>query len=286
VTLHLDEGPLTQQGTTLGAGCDVLTVTLNGPIPPGRRTLTATLEMDGQAAEATSAFAYGTSLPDLRPGAPWVATGGTVTRTLTAQVSNEGQSAAPATTVRFYDGSSPVGTAPLPELEAGGQATVSIVWDIQGAGGERTLRVSVDPVGEFDTDNNQAQTVVTLPRLSSGLSVPSPHIQVGGTATIRVWLENLQAGAELPVTATVQIRSPLGVLVHEQACSETLLGGEGKWLYAAWPSGPEADLGTYSVVQEAWDAYGEAYLNRSSFTVGAVEFWNIYLPLVVRGDGP
>lgn len=65
-----------------------------------------------------------------------------------------------------------------------------------------------------------------------------------------------------------------------------MLGGEGRWLYASWQSGPEADLGTYSVVQEAWDAYGEATLNRSSFTVGPVEFWNIYLPLVVRGYGP
>jgi hypothetical protein len=82
VTLHLDEGPVTEQGTTLGAGCDVLTVTLAGRIPPGRRILTARLEMDGQRAVATTAFAYGTSLPDLHPGAPWVASGGTVTRTV------------------------------------------------------------------------------------------------------------------------------------------------------------------------------------------------------------
>jgi hypothetical protein len=101
-----------------------------------------------------------------------------------------------------------------------------------------------------------------------------------------VWLENLQAGAELPVTATVQIRSPLGMLVHEQAWSETLLGAEGKWLNTSWQSGPEAELGIYSVVQEAGDAYGEAYLNRSSFTVGPVEIWPVYLPLVVRGYAP
>jgi methionine-rich copper-binding protein CopC len=286
LTLHLDEGPVTQQGTTLGSGCDVLTVTLEGPVPPGRRTLTATLEMDGQAAAAATGFAYGTSLPDLRPGVPWVAAGGTVTRTVTAQVSNDGQSAAPAGWVHFFDGSSPIGTVALPELEAGGQATAAVVWDVQGVGGERTLRVAVDPVVEFDTENNQAQAAVTLPRLASGLSVEGSHIPVGGTATVGVWLENLQAGAELPVTATVQIRSPLGMLVHEQAWSETLLGAEGKWLNTSWQSGPEAELGIYSVVQEAGDAYGEAYLNRSSFTVGPVEIWPVYLPLVVRGYAP
>jgi ligand-binding sensor domain-containing protein len=291
VTLLLDEGPLTQQDTTLDAGCDVLTITLAGSIPPGRRTLTATLEVDGQTATATTAFDYGTSLPDLRPGAPWVASGGTVTRTVTALVSNEGPSAAAASTVRFYDGvpgqgGSPIGTAPLPELEAGGQALVSVLWDIQGAGGERRLHVAVDPVVEFDTGNNQATAIVMLPRLRSELNVSSPHIQVGQAATVGVWLENLQAEAELPVTATVQIRSPLGALVHEGAWSETLLGGEGKWLNTSWQSGAEPELGTYSVVQEAWDASGEAYQNRSSFTVGPVEFWNIYLPLVVRGYGP
>jgi hypothetical protein len=287
VSLSLDEGPVTQQWATLGTGCDVLTVTLDAPVPPGRRTLTATLEMDGQTAVAATAFAYGTSLPDLRPGAPWVAAGGTVTRTVTALVSNEGQSAAAATWVHFYDGApgqggTPIGTAALPELAAGGRAPVSIVWDIQGAGGECTLRVAVDPVVEFDTGNNEAQAVVTLPRLGSELSVSSPHIQAGEAATIGVWLENLQASTELPVTATVQIRSPLGALVHEQIWTETLQGAEVKWVHGSWQSGPEAEPGTYSVVQEAWNAYGDAYLNRGSFTLGPVEYWDIYLPLVMR----
>jgi hypothetical protein len=206
-------------------------------------------------------------------------------------VSNEGPSAAEATTVRFYDGAphlggSLIGSVEIPPLEATGQATAAVVWDIVGEGGEHTLHVAVDPVSEFDTGNNQAQAVVALPRLASGLDVSQPHIQAGGTATIGVWLENLQATAELPVTATLQIWSPLGAVVHEQAWSETLQGAEGKWLPASWQSAPEAELGTYSVVQEAWDANREAYLNRSSFTLGPFEFRYIYLPIVVKSYAP
>jgi hypothetical protein len=100
-----------------------------------------------------------------------------------------------------------------------------------------------------------------------------------------VRLENLQATAELPVTATVQIRSPLGAVVHEQVWSETLQGAE-KWLQTSWQSGTDAVPGTYSVLQEAWDVHGESYLNRSSFTLGIAETRYIYLPVVLRAYRP
>jgi hypothetical protein len=286
LTLTLDDGPVTAQAVPLSAGYQTLTVTLNGPIPPGSRRLAASLEVEGQQAQAPARFDYGTSLPDLRPGAPWVAAGGAMTRTLTALVSNEGGSTASATTARFYDGASLIGTALISELAAAEQATTSIVWDIQGQGGEHTLRVVVAPVIEFDTSNNESQATVTLPRLNTSLQVSRAHIQAGDTATVRVWLENLQATAELPVTATVQIRSPLGVVVHEQTWSETLEGTQAQWLQSSWPSGSDAQSGIYSVIQEAWDAHGEAYLNRSSFTVGPLEVRYIYLPLVVRSYAP
>jgi hypothetical protein len=286
VILHLDDGPVTAQGATLAAGCDVLTVTLAGPIPPGHRTLTATLEMDGQSAVATTAFAYGTSLPDLRPGAPWVAAGGTVTRTLTALVSNDGQSAAGATTARFYDGppgqgGSLIGSVEIPSLEASAQATAAVVWDIQGKGGQHTLYVTVDPVSEFDTGNNEAQAEVTLPRLQTELSVTPWLIEAGGSVALVVRLENLQP-TDLAVTTTVQVRSPLGGLVYEQAWSETLAGSEVRWLDAEWQSGESAVEGTYSVLQAACDGYGECTQNRSSFVIGPVETRTIYLPVVLK----
>jgi hypothetical protein len=286
LTLTPDEGPDTGLATTLSAGYQTLTLFLNGPIPAGRRLLAASLEMDGHAAGARTRFNYGTSLPDLRPGAPWVAAGGTLTRTLTALVSNEGQSPAASSTVRFYDGSVPLGTATLPALDGGEGATASVVWDIQGQGGEHALRVSVDPVAEFDTGNNEAQAAVTLPRLDTGLSVTPARIEAGGVVMATVRLENLQAAAELPVTATLEIRSPLGTLVHDETWTRSLEGTEEVSLGTTWLSGQDAEEGSYSVLQEAWDAHGESYLNRSSFTVGPFDYAYIYLPLVLRDHSP
>jgi hypothetical protein len=291
VTLHLDDGPVTAQGTVLDSGCSVLTVTLDAPIPPGRRTLTATLEMDGHSALAATAFAYGTSLPDLRPGAPWVAAGGTVTRSVAALVSNHGPSASDATIVHFYDGDpglggSLIGSVGIPSLEAAGQATAAVEWDILGEGGEHMLYVVVDPVSEFDIGNNGAQAIVALPRLDTELTVAPAYIGTEGSIALGVQLENLQTAAELPVTVTLQIRSPLGNLVHEQVWTEVLAGSEVKWLNTAWESGEDALLGSYSVLQEACDRYQECYENRSSFIVGPLDTRFIYLPLVLRGFGP
>jgi hypothetical protein len=270
----------------LSPGYQTVTLFLNGPIPAGRRVLTATLKMDGHTAHARTRFAYGASLADLRPGAPWVSTGGTVTRTLTALVSNEGQSPASPSTVHFYDGVSPLGTVALPGLDAAEQAMASVVWDIQGEGGEHTLRVSVDPVTEFDTGNNDAQALVTLPRLDTDVSVTPALIEDGDDVGVSVRLENLQASAGLPVTATVEIRSPLGTLVHEEIWTRTLAAGEETTLDTTWLSGPDATDGAYSVLQAAWDAHGESYLNRSSFTVGTIPSRYTYLPVVLRDHTP
>jgi hypothetical protein len=99
-------------------------------------------------------------------------------------------------------------------------------------------------------------------------------------------LENLQAEAYLPVTATVTIRSPMGTVVHQQTWSQTLAAAAGTWLNTAWLSSGTSPLGTYSVVQEAWDVHGEYYLNRFSFTLGPLDVRYIYLPMVVRSHAP
>jgi hypothetical protein len=242
--------------------------------------------VEGQPAQAQTGFDYGTSLSDLRPSAPWVAEGGIVTRTVTALVSNEGQTLSPATVASFYADGSFIRAVEVPELEPAGQVTLSVPWDIAGKGGEHTLQIGVVAVDEFDTGNNQAQAAVTLPRLDSKVTVTPAHFEAGGTVAVAVWLENLQAAAQLPVTATVEIRSPLGAVVHEQAWSQTLDGAEKKQLQTSWKTGAGAVLGTYSVLHEAWDLYGERYLKRSSFILGVATTKYVYLPVVLRSYTP
>jgi hypothetical protein len=137
-------------------------------------------------------------------------------------------------------------------------------------------------VSEYNTGNNQAQAVITLPRLDTDLTVAPGHVEAGGTIALGVQIENLQAAADLPVTATLQIRSLLGNLVYERVWTETLVGSEVWWLNDVWQSGEGPVLGIYSVVQETCDSYGECYQNRSSFIVGPLDTHSIYLPLVMR----
>jgi hypothetical protein len=205
-----------------------------------------------------------------------------------ALVSNDGPSAAGATTVRFFDGApdlggSLIGSVEISPLEAAGQATAEIEWDIVGEGGEHTVYVVVDPVSEYNTGNNWGQAVITLPRLGTDLTVAPGHVEAGGTIALGTKLENLQAAADLPVTATMQIRSPLGSLVYDQIWTETLAGSEVRWLPAEWQSEEGAVLGIYSVVQEACDGYWACYQNRSFFIVGPLDTQFIYLPVVLRG---
>ena len=289
VVITLDDGPATTQPVTLTAGYQTVTTTLTAPILPGRRTLTATLLMNGYWVARQTGFDYGISLPDLRPGAPWVAPGGKITRTLAAPVSNDGEGAAITTTARFTQDGTFIGMAAVPALEAGEQAVVLVVWDVQGQGGEHTLYITVDPVTEFDEKNNTAQADVTLPRLDTGLAVEPGSILAGEPVTLTTYLENLQGVATLPVTATVEMRSPLGTVVYSQTWTLTLGGGEEKWLDDVWQSGVDAVLGVYAVMQEAEDAYGEQQVQATSFTVAVREERpekRVYLPVVLRNYSP
>ena len=72
-------------------------------------------------------------------------------------------------------------------------------------------------------------------------------------------------------------------MVHTKTWSQTLSAGQATWLDTSWASGQSAESGTYSVVQEACDRYGECYQHRSSFVVGPLETQFIYLPVVLRG---
>ena len=288
VALTLDRGPATTRPVTLTAGYHTLTVTLDGPIPAGERELTATLSIDGYWASRQTGFEYGTSLPDLRPGSPWVGPGGILTRTVSAVVGNDGQGGATATSAHFYDGDpsqggSPIGTESVPALDSGDQAMISLVWDTAGEGGDHTVYVSVDPVDEFDEENNSASGSVTLPRLSSALAVSPPSIGAGESVAVEVTLVNLQATAVLPVTATVWIHSPAGTAVFSQTWEVTLSGGEGRLLGTSWQSTWDADAGVYPATVQATDVY-DGYELDNTFFVVSLERSYLYIPLIVRNQ--
>jgi hypothetical protein len=290
-TLTLDASPVTSQSITLLPGYQSLPITLTGPLPGGERTLYAGLHMQGYYAKGQTTFDYGASLPNLRPGAPAVASGGLISRTVTALVNNAGQSASTATTARFYDGDPAqggllIGTAPVPALPAGETTALGLAWDIQAKGGAHTLYVAVEPVSEWDTTDNTAQAAVTLPRLDSGLALAPASIAPGGTVTFSTRLRNLQGAAALAAAFTLTVRSPTGTVVHVQAQALTLDAGQERLLDASWASAVTAQPGVYTVLQEATTAYGERELASATFivAVSAQREWRLYLPLVLRSQ--
>jgi hypothetical protein len=155
--------------------------------------------------------------------------------------------------------------------------------DRSDADGLAPARAALEQVNEFDLSNNQAASEVTLPRLDAGLEVVPASLEAGDDVTLTLSLENLQAGAALPVTVSVNIRSPLGTVVYSRIWNLTLTGGETRQLTDTWSSGEDAAAGGYSVLQEVEDAYGTRTWNNALFVVngGPVGYY-IYLPLVVR----
>jgi len=241
---------------------------------PGHRVLTASFSIHGMSSQGTTAFDYGTSLPDLAPGqpsiepAPW--TFYVPTRTLSLIVSNQGASTAAGTQAAIYDESSGgdlIGAAVVPSLEPGQQAVVEIVWDVAGQGGDHLLKVVVDPVDEFDTMNNTSKGVVTLPRLASSLSIGSSSIAAGDSFAMQVVLENLQSDATLPVTATLRIGAPTSGTVFTETWSLTLIDGEQRFLDTVWDLPADADIGLYFIEAEITSVYGDYHLHRSFFAV-------------------
>ena len=214
-------------------------------------------------------------------------------RTLSAVVRNVGNAPSSSTTARFYDGDpdqggTSIGSTVLPSLQAGEQAEISVWWNIGGRGGDQTLYVTVDPVQEYDHGNNSAHVAISLPRMDTSMTVAPGSIAAGDWVDINVRFENLQSSAALPVTSTVEIRSPLGIPVYSQVQQLTLDGGEVQWLNDAWQSAEDAELGTYSVLHTAADAFGEEQVHALGFVVGApagpARYW-IYLPLVCKDSG-
>jgi len=194
LTLTPDAGPVTVRTLNLAAGQQTVQVTLDGPLPAGERTLTAQLTMAGYQATQGTRFAYGTSLPDLRPTAAWLAGGSTPE--LAALVFNEGQGAAGASSVAFYLGPADsgvlIGTAAVPALAAGADAAVTVAWPGGGAG-DHLITVRADAtaaVTEYDeTDNDAAGTVTIAPAVPPAVA-PTVAVARDAGDVLITWTHN------------------------------------------------------------------------------------------------
>ncbi|HWJ86390.1 MAG TPA: CARDB domain-containing protein [Cellulomonas sp.] len=144
----------------------------------GSYPVTVTVDPGGSVAESdeTNNVASGTvtvttgtqpARPDLQvgitgttPAAPTTADAVTVSAT----VSNSGTGPAPATSVAFAVGSTAAGTAQVPALAAGAQATVSVSLGARAAG-SYTVSGTVDPanqITESNEDNNTGTASFTV----------------------------------------------------------------------------------------------------------------------------
>ena len=139
--------------------------------------------MSGYHAAGSTDFEYGTTLPDLRPSAPWLVPGDrTPTQTLQVALFNEGQSTAPATTLALYVGTPLTGTLittlAVPALDVGASAVFTYTWNrggqalwnrySTGQAGPTLISARADVNGdaaEFDETNNDSEAVAALPGL-------------------------------------------------------------------------------------------------------------------------
>jgi hypothetical protein len=262
-------------------------VTLNGSIPAGRRQLTAGLIVGGFQAEAGVDFDYGTNLSDLAPGMPQLNPTGEVTRTLSTIVTNLGASRSEATTARFYDGDPDsggalIGAVAVPELDPGQVSRITVEWDIQRAGGDHILTVDLEPVTEFDTGNNRAQSPVALPRFATELALNPPAIEAGQELTVKNQLRNLQAHSPITLRLRASIYSPGGALVYSQTRIVNLADGESRWLNESWVTTEAQSPGYYAVLQEVWQESGDYRLKSASAVVTEVSSYEAYLPLIIN----
>ncbi len=302
LSLQVDGAATQVLPVSLVPGRQTVAAQLDLPIAPGRRVLTAALSAGGltDPARVAATFAYGTALPDLvaRPpvlaptdgGSTRAPNGAGPERTLLLLIGNQGPNPSPATNASLHrrlpgGGETLVATVPVPPIPAGGGATIPVAWDITGLGGEQDLTLTVEPVVEYDRENNSAGATVILPRLASDLVVSPTSIQAGQATEIRVCLANLQATVSLPVTLDVAVYSPAGSVVFSQDWQLELAAGAQQWVTATWTSPLGAVPGSYRVEQLAIDHLGERQANRAALQVvwlpEAADYL-VYLPLLLK----
>ena len=158
--------------------------------------------------------------PDLSVGSPTVSDSGPETGgafTLSATVSNDGDGAAAATTLRYYRSTdatittsdTSVGTDAVAGLAALGSSAESISLTAPSTAGTYYYGACVDTVtGESDTTNNCSSSVtvtVAAPQTSPDLSVGSPSVsdsgpETGGAFTLSATVTSSGDGASAATT--------------------------------------------------------------------------------------
>ena len=182
-------------------------------------------------------------MPDLQPLGLWLEPDQANNAGLVTLVRNGGAGPSAATTVRFYlgdpgQGGILMGTSGLASQAPGQSSAVTVPWDTTGRGGDNPFFVVVDPVTEYDQTNNTAQAIIRLPRFGAGWAANPGSIYPGQGVTLSVQLENLQANATLPITASVEIRSPIGTLVYAHSWVLLLAEGADRLVTTVWQSDP------------------------------------------------
>ncbi|HDQ71900.1 MAG TPA: PKD domain-containing protein, partial [Chloroflexi bacterium] len=276
LTLTLDDLSQHTYAFTLLTGTQMLAFTWPQPITLGDHILAAHLSVAGLDATAQTYFRYGVEAADLTVAAPRLsADDGSLTRTVTALVYNQGGFPAITTTVQFWDGAPGVGTLlgtePLPLLAAGAMTNVTTDWYIQGQGGTHTLYVVVDPtaqVTEFDEDNNTASAVVSLPRLALHVMPEHSTYTIGQPVTAIVTATNLSSATALENLAITTTFEYVGWLTAFQtAHTVTIAAADAVTFPVVWPS--TGFTGTYFIRVQATDPTGEFHQTTADFYLAA-----------------
>ena len=183
--------------------------------------------------------------------------------TVTAAVSNTGESDASVVVVRFLDATDdePVQIGEdqtIPGIVAGEAATVTVPYDTTDLSGDRTITVVVDPddaIDESDETDNEASA--TLPLGEDGeAQTPRPNLVVtpaangavsmqDGVLTVAVWVKN-EGRADAQDVSIGIAASPDGSVIPLDAPAGAPLLGAGEQIRVEARYGADAGPGLYS----------------------------------------
>jgi len=198
-------------------------------VTPGLHTLKGVLTVNGLTSSREVRFTYGSGLPDLVVRLSAAQPKGSLLP-LAATVTNQGKTAAAATTLVISDGNpeqggTTVATLAVPPLAAGGSITISHDWQLLGKAGEHTLYGQVDPenrVAEFIEANNRSISSVSVPNLTLEVSTGGASFKAKSDVGIAVNLANLGSAAYQDLTLKLDITGPAGAVGVSEAVVASL----------------------------------------------------------------
>lgn len=151
---------------------------------------------------------------------------------LTADIHNQGLSAASNVTVRFYEFDNVIGETSIAEVPSGGVKSTSITVPMAGSG-DYLIRVEIDPldmIQELDETNNEACQIV---QPSGSPGVTEGHILVTGSLPSKVYSGSLFSisGSAVYDLLVNGIRNT-DYVVKGGAVQVTIIGNGGvEWVY-------------------------------------------------------